>query len=144
MYLSGCLLDTGEACQADARACLEPYLNALLSLSEAAAQDDAADSLPVYTAAYWSPYSTLATPSSAPTIPTPNPSNSNSNATLPLNLLITPSLPSVSRTASLIATLDEIVPSVEDLFWRIVGEEGRKEGVQFFAKEERAADGDDE
>lgn len=36
--------------------------------------------------------------------------------------------------------MDEVVPSAEALFWKIVGEEGRTEGVQFFAKEERVDD----
>mgnify|MGYP007001966697 FL=1 len=33
-----------------------------------------------------------------------------------------------------------MVPSAEAMFWKIVGEEGRKEGVEFFAKEERVDD----
>jgi hypothetical protein len=35
---------------------------------------------------------------------------------------------------------DEEVEREFRVFWKIVGEEGRKEGVEFFAKEERVDD----
>jgi len=39
--------------------------------------------------------------------------------------------------------LDEVVELVETMFWKIVGEEGKKEGVEFFRKEV-VTDQDDE
>ncbi|GAA5986401.1 hypothetical protein JCM5350_002908 [Sporobolomyces pararoseus] len=74
---------------------------------------------PLYTASYFSP--TTASPSSLPSIPA--------------NLLVTPSLPSAGLSEGLITALDEVVEVVERMFWKIVGEEGKKEGVEFFRRE---------
>jgi hypothetical protein len=35
----------------------------------------------------------------------------------------------------MITALDEVVEVVETMFWKIVGEEGKNEGVEFFRKE---------
>lgn len=43
----------------------------------------------------------------------------------------------------MITALDEVVGVVEELFWRIVGEEGKKEGVEFFRKEDSGEDEED-
>ncbi|GAA5880709.1 hypothetical protein JCM3774_002802 [Rhodotorula dairenensis] len=142
LYFSGSLLCSSEGAQ-DARSVLEPYLEALLAL-ESSTSASAADcpeptptqsQTPLYSAAYWSPSPVdLTKASCAP------PSASETIGPLPLNLLITPSLPSAGQTSSLIETLDQVVPSVEQVFWQIVGEEGRQEGVQFFPREERIGD----
>jgi len=58
-------------------------------------------------------------------------------------LIVTPSLPSQEKSEGLITALDEVVGVVEELFWRIVGEEGKKEGVEFFRKENSGEDEDD-
>jgi hypothetical protein len=134
LYLTGFLLDSARTRTElrDARSLLEPYLEALLALPVPSTDTSttATRAPPVYSVAYWSPQ---------PDVPTSS-STSRSSPELPLNLLVTPPLACTSQSSSLIETLDEVVPSAEAMFWKIVGEEGRKEGVQFFAKEERVDD----
>ncbi|BGP36932.1 hypothetical protein JCM10449v2_000834 [Rhodotorula kratochvilovae] len=108
-----------------ARALLQPYLDALLATPSPCSSDaPAAPLTPLYSVAYLSP-SPMA-PSSAP---------SSSTVPLPPNFLLTPpsSLPFPS---TLVDTLDALPVAVEDAFWRIVGEDGRAEGVQFFPRGE--------
>ncbi|BGP53132.1 hypothetical protein JCM8202_004217 [Rhodotorula sphaerocarpa] len=131
LYLSGTVSERAAPSSSsgyevpDARALLEPYLDALLALamSQAAQGSETPAPKPVYTAAYYGPTANTAAPASP--------------ASLPLNLLVTPSLTSTGQTRALTETLDEVATSAEELFWRVVGEEGRRDGVQFFAKEER-------
>ncbi|KAG0664203.1 Rab proteins geranylgeranyltransferase component A [Rhodotorula mucilaginosa] len=134
LYLTGFLLDSARTSAElpDARSLLEPYLEALLALPVPSTDTGttATRAPPVYSVAYWSP---------RPDVPTSS-STSPSSPELPLNLLVTPPLACTSQSSSLIETLDEVVPSAEAMFWKIVGEEGRKEGVEFFAKEERVDD----
>ncbi|GAA5962077.1 hypothetical protein JCM3765_005514 [Sporobolomyces pararoseus] len=91
---------------------LASYLDSLLSLLP-----EEASRKPLYTASYFIP----TPPSSLPSIPA--------------NLLVTPSLPSAGQSEGLIMALDEVVEVVETMFWKIVGEEGKKEGVEFFRRE---------
>lgn len=131
LYLSGTLSEEAAPSASsghdvpDARALLEPYLDALLAFAmpEAAQGSETPAPKPVYTAAYYGPTANTAAPASL--------------SSLPLNLLVTPSLTSTGQTRALTETLDEVATSAEELFWRVVGEEGRRDGVQFFAKEER-------
>lgn len=58
-------------------------------------------------------------------------------------MIVTPSLSSQDKSEGLITALDEVVGVVEELFWRIVGEEGKKEGVEFFRKETSDEDEED-
>lgn len=100
-----------------ASALLSPYISSLLSLS-------AAPHTPILTTTYF-------------TYGQPTPPSS-----LPPNLLVVPSVSSEGTTARLATALDEAIEQAEELFWRVVGDEGRKEGVLFFAKD--AAEGDDD
>ncbi|KAM0788650.1 hypothetical protein ACM66B_002752 [Microbotryomycetes sp. NB124-2] len=61
---------------------------------------------------------------------------------LPSNLVVIPSV-EYSTTASLCTALDEAVELAENLFWQVVGDEGKKEGVQFFAPDLREGDEDE-
>lgn len=59
----------------------------------------------------------------------------------PPNLLVVPDLlNSLGRTDALVTALDEAAVVAERLFWRVVGEGAREEGVEFFAREERVED----
>ena len=58
-------------------------------------------------------------------------------------MIVTPSLPSQEKSEGLITALDEVVGAVEELFWKIVGDEGKKEGVEFFRKETSGEDEED-
>jgi len=116
LYLSAPILDPSSS-SSPASSYLTPYLESLLSLAPDAPR-------PLYTASYF------------PLDPAPAPSD------LPANLLVTPSLPSQDKSKGMITALDEVVAVVEELFWEIVGDEGRKEGVEFFRKE--TSDEDDE
>ncbi|GJN91867.1 hypothetical protein Rhopal_004892-T1 [Rhodotorula paludigena] len=143
LYLTAPLLSPlpSEA-TASASSILQPYLDALLALAPSAA--DAPTAAPVYSAAYFSP-----PPSGAAT-----PAPAKAASPLPPNFLLTPSLSppvssstsaagsSAARTSLLVETLDLVPAAVEDVFWRIVGEQGREEGVKFFAREE--VEGEDE
>ncbi|GAA5938241.1 hypothetical protein JCM1841_006804 [Sporobolomyces salmonicolor] len=143
LYLAAPLLSTFP--DTSAADLLTPYLDALLSLVPCSSASSppprepapAASPLdrisPMYSVAYLLP----ATPSLA------SPSSSQ-EPSLPRNLMFTPQLPSASQSASLITALDELVPLVEGMFWRIVGEEGRGEGVEMFKQEEGAGDEDED
>ncbi|GAA5922233.1 uncharacterized protein JCM15063_003226 [Sporobolomyces koalae] len=111
LYLSASLLARADN---DDRTTLDltPYLESLVALAPEPIE-------PLYTATY-------RTPASPQTI---------LENSLPANLLVTPTLPSRGKTAGLITTLDEVVTLVEDMFWKIVGPEGKAEGVEFFRKE---------
>lgn len=62
-------------------------------------------------------------------------------ADAPANVVVVPELDGVAgSTAGLVTALDEAVGVAEGLFWKVVGEGARAEGVEFFAKEERAED----
>lgn len=98
---------------------LQPYLTSLLALSPS-------PSVPLFTEFHFlfpPPPSPLATPE---------------------NFLIVPPLLSEGTTASLTTALDESVVEAERLFWRIVGENARDEGVKFFPKEVLVMDDEDE
>ncbi|KAK4698211.1 hypothetical protein P7C70_g8074, partial [Phenoliferia sp. Uapishka_3] len=123
LYLSAPLLSATSS--PDPSSILSPYLTALLSLL------NPLDPSPVLFTSYRTLYSI---PSSSP-------------PTLPTNFRAVPSLPSrggargaLSTTAQLVSAVDEAAVLAEELFWEIVGEEGRKEGVIFFPEEEVQAD----
>ncbi|KAK4055794.1 hypothetical protein OIV83_000341 [Microbotryomycetes sp. JL201] len=101
---------------------LSPYLFALLSLSHTTG--DGVNPLK------WVVYEAK---EAAPTI---------DSSGLPQNLVVIPPIEE-SLTANLCTALDDAVEAAEDLFWRIVGDTGRREGVQFFAPEPHK-DGDDD
>jgi len=62
-------------------------------------------------------------------------------ADAPANLLVVPKLADARGTAAgLVTGLDEAVGVAEGLFWKVVGEGAREEGVEFFIQEERAED----
>lgn len=44
----------------------------------------------------------------------------------------------------MITALDEVVEVVEKMFWEIVGEEGKGEGVEFFRKEVTSGEDEEE
>ncbi|GAA5853500.1 hypothetical protein JCM8547_002480 [Rhodosporidiobolus lusitaniae] len=108
---------------------LQPYLDALLSL----------------------PFSSPSSSSSTPCTPLLTlthssfpPSPQLPSLSLPANFLLTPSPPLRHKeTASLVDTLDDLVFAVEESFWRIVGEEGRREGVEFFKREVGEGEGEE-
>ncbi|GAA6043159.1 hypothetical protein JCM8097_004348 [Rhodosporidiobolus ruineniae] len=139
LYLSAPLLvPFSPSEQPDAAALLQPYLDALLALPPASPPPPSSstdDPAPPPTAI--SPLYTVFYVSSAPPPPPSAP-----NLELPANLLVLPSPPSLSRASALIDTLDELVPLCEETFWTVVGEEGRREGVEFFAREKREEEDD--
>lgn len=59
-------------------------------------------------------------------------------------MLVVPQLPSAGTTASLITALDEAALEAERIFWLIVGEQGKADGVEFFARDVSADEQDDE
>lgn len=59
---------------------------------------------------------------------------------LPPSFLLTRSLSSLGLTSFLATSLDEAAVEAERLFWDIVGEDGKAEGIQFFASEAIAED----
>ena len=64
-------------------------------------------------------------------------------ADAPANLVVVPELGEAGGTAAgLVTALDEAVGVAEGLFWRLVGEGAREEGVEFFAREERVEEDD--
>ncbi|GAA5831395.1 hypothetical protein JCM11251_004011 [Rhodosporidiobolus azoricus] len=146
LYFSAPLLSPSASSTSTASTLLEPYLNALLSLPPPSPASDSSDST--------APALNDVAPSSSPIEPlytvsyiSPSPSSSSStspSSPLPPNFLSLPPLPSGHRSSALVDALDDLVPLVEETFWKIVGEEGRKEGVQFFAKEQVASGEEDE
>ncbi|GAA6007205.1 hypothetical protein JCM11491_003043 [Sporobolomyces phaffii] len=118
LYLSAPLLSSPTQTESPS-SYLTPALDSLLSLLPEQARR------PVYSASYFGP------------TPSPQPSS------LPANLLVTPALPSRGKAEGIITALDEVVPIVEDMFWQIVGEDGKREGVEFFRQEVANDDGDD-
>ncbi|GAA5974063.1 hypothetical protein JCM11641_008238 [Rhodosporidiobolus odoratus] len=148
LYLSATLIasPSGDA-SSPASALLKPYLDSLLSLSPASASSSTSATTveaevrsshdssiePLYTVSYFSPLASY--PASTPSPPSP----------FPANFLLTPSLPSAHASHALVDSLDEVVPLVKEVFWKIVGEQGRKEGVEFFRQEiaSRGEDGDE-
>lgn len=121
LYLSAPLLAPPSS-SSDAASLLEPYLSSLLSLDT---DTDTAIS-PLFTTFFFL--------SDSPSPPPP--------PSLPANMLVVPSLPSFGSTATMATSLDEAVEEAERLFWIIVGEEGRKEGVEFFARDLNAEEED--
>ncbi|KAJ8296725.1 Rab proteins geranylgeranyltransferase component A [Rhodotorula toruloides] len=122
---------------------VKPYLDALLALAStstchatpATAEPDSTRQEPLYSVSYFSP-----------PLPSPSPHPAAAKeADLPPNFLLTPSSPpsSPSSTASLIELLDTLPAQVEESFWKIVGEEGREEGVAFFARSDEQGEEDD-
>ncbi|GAA6059072.1 hypothetical protein JCM10212_002043 [Sporobolomyces blumeae] len=101
---------------------LTPYLDSLLSLCPASPPP-----MPLYTVSH-----VLSSPTAS------------AMPDLPPNFLLTPELPSTNETRGLVTTLDEIVPVVQEMFWKIVGEEGRSEGVEFFKKDDSLDDDEDD
>lgn len=125
LYLSAPLL-APPATGIDAAATLKPYIDSLLRLADTPIQ-------PLYAVTY---YCARAMPPS---------SNSESDSdSLPANLLVVPPLPSSGTTASLITSLDEAAEEAERIFWRVVGQQGRDEGVEFFPREPSNGDEDDD
>lgn len=116
LYLSAPILSP-PAANASAEALLAPYLAVLLAQTQITA--------PLYSTFHFLGH--------APPSPTD----------LPANLMVVPELEeSQGTTAGLVTSLDEAVKVAEGLFWTVVGEDAREEGVKFFAKEE-AVDDDD-
>ncbi|BGO93134.1 hypothetical protein NBRC10512_003318 [Rhodotorula toruloides] len=122
---------------------VKPYLDALLALpststchaTPATAEPDSTRQEPLYSVSYFSP-----------PLPSPSPHPAAAKeADLPPNFLLTPSSPpsSPSSTASLIELLDTLPAQVEESFWKIVGEEGREEGVAFFARSDEQGEEDE-
>ncbi|GAA6058367.1 hypothetical protein JCM3770_005276 [Rhodotorula araucariae] len=134
LYLAAPLLhgpdDAAGAEPPSARALLEPYLDALLPTPLTA---DTPLS-PLYSVSYWSPSpspsstAAVAPISANPTWRAPLP------LTLPPNLILTAG-PAAACPAAVVDTLDLVAPAAERTFWRIVGDDGRAEGVQFFPRE---------
>ncbi|KDE08982.1 hypothetical protein MVLG_00705 [Microbotryum lychnidis-dioicae p1A1 Lamole] len=103
LYLDAPVL---TATNRDTAALLSPYLDALLALSSL-------DISPRYSVFY---------ASSKPPEPT---------SSVPRNFLVVPPLASSGKTDRLATALDEAVVEAERVFWTVVGEQGRKEGVKF-------------
>jgi hypothetical protein len=107
LYLSAPILSDSST---TAESLLAPYLASLLALT------------PTPSTALFTLFHSLPAPS-APSTP------------LPPNVLLTRSLPSMGLTPFLATSLDEAAVEAERLFWDIVGEDGKAEGIQFFASE---------
>lgn len=114
LYLSAPLLGPPST-NTSADSLLTPYLTSLLSHSSPTPLT------PLFTATYF-------LSSHLATNPPPN---------TPANFLVVPRLPSEGSTAALATSLDEAVEEAERVFWKVVGEEGRAEGVGFFVGEAR-------
>ncbi|GAA5872668.1 hypothetical protein JCM16303_004598 [Sporobolomyces ruberrimus] len=126
LYLSAPIISPKDTSSLSST-CLEPHLSSLLSLIPGSSSSSETSPL-LYSASYF-----LYNPRSPP------PSQE-----LPLNLLLTPTLPSQGRTEGMITALDEVVEVVEKMFWEIVGEEGKGEGVEFFRKEVTSGEDEEE
>ncbi|BGP12989.1 hypothetical protein JCM10213_002080 [Rhodosporidiobolus nylandii] len=139
LYLSAPLLSPSSATPPPSAATLlQPYLDALLSLASSPPSDTPS---PPSEAPFVAPASTPIAP--LYTVSYPLSASPPAPSSLPANLLVSPTLPRAHESAALVDALDDIVPLVEESFWRIVGQEGRREGVEFFSKEV-VAGGDDE
>ncbi|GAA5896606.1 uncharacterized protein JCM6883_006958 [Sporobolomyces salmoneus] len=121
LYLSAPLLSRSSPPTKSPETYLTSYLDSLISLCPVDTPR------PLYTASYF-----LSTP---PSQPSSTPPSQPSTTPIPANLLVTPTLPSVGKTEGLITALDEVVEVAETMFWKIVGDEGKAEGVEFFRKE---------
>ena len=118
LYLQASILDPIDE-TITPQSLLEPYLNSLLSLSTNPL-------IPLFSEFHFL----------FPPPPTP--------LDTPPNFLVVPSLASEGTTANLTTALDESVVEGEKLFWKIVGERGVAEGVEFFAKEVIVQDEEDD
>lgn len=125
LYLSAPLL-TPPPADATPASLLQPFLDKLLAQVPALeGEAEASAQAPVY--------STFHFLRSAPAAP----------ADAPANLVVVPELSEARGTAAgLVTALDEAVAVAEGLFWKVVGEGAREEGVEFFAREERVEDDD--
>ncbi|GAA5905471.1 hypothetical protein JCM5296_005881 [Sporobolomyces johnsonii] len=144
LYLAAPLLSSPSP-DISASNLLTPYLDALLSLSPSPSASSPSPTEPAPAALPPAPVSPLYSVAyllpSTPSLASPS---SSQEPAVPPNLMLTPHLPSASQSASLITALDELVPLVEGMFWRIVGEAGRGEGIEMFKKEEGAGDEDED
>lgn len=128
LYLhSPVLNDVGSA---TAQELLSPYLDGLLR-SNSGANDAGSDVQD--TSAEYVVYSFVRSPARvAPDV------------TLSPSLMVTPNLPSDACTAGLVTALDVAVVLAEEMFWTVVGDQGKREGVEFFARGSGGADEDEE
>lgn len=119
LYLHAPILDPQASASSSAEALLQPYLDALLALSTPA-------SVPSFAC-----FHSVSPPATC-------------TITLPSNVLIVPASPAEGTTASLVTSVDDAAAIAEKLFWDIVGEQGRTDGLLFFARDAVQTEEDEE
>lgn len=90
-----------------AESLLSPYVDALLSIAEESL-------VPSFSSFYF-----CDEPFAAP-------------VDVPANFIVPRNMASIGTTSALATSIDEAVLEAERIFWIVVGEKGRKEGLQFF------------